>query len=408
MSEIGNIYARYGEALEWGLDDFEVSRQQAFNAIQELYDSFLRNLVCNHSDLGNNASPRRAEILRIFKEQFNNGRSEANFTAIDGTCGKEQLSEMMVFYGASYAQNGTLNLDDQAGKLSYSRWTPSEDTSFVAYLPVPLNALAELQDEDWLFRADDEERSSVAMVHTGLMQLAEIYLAYRRVTSEDRPPRILLLDHSLSSTLLSSDVMHSVRKYRPDRQTLGWIGANIPRWGRVFEPADALVAHAHPMHRSLDVPSLRHNAIFERLVAEVTDFWQMGMTGEREWGRDINLSSFSEALKERIKKTNREYEAFNLEGDILKPLVDRRGRTLRQRWYDLRLLFEDTCERLFRERRLDALQLNYPDDGERTGRKWMDDNDVRFLVGVGLRLLIEICWQKQVLLIGVVVSGQIK
>ncbi len=31
----------------------------------------------------------------------------------------------------------------------------------------------------------------------------------------------------------------------------------------------------------------------------------------------------------------------------------------------------------------------------------MGDNDIRFLVGLGLRLLIEICWQKKVLLIGI-------
>ena len=69
---------------------------------------------------------------------------------------------MMVFYGGSYAQNGTLNVADGAGRLSYSRWTPSEDTSFVAYLPIPLNSLSDITDDDWLFRADDDERASVA------------------------------------------------------------------------------------------------------------------------------------------------------------------------------------------------------------------------------------------------------
>jgi len=402
MSEIGNIYARYGEALDWGLDEFEESRQRALDAVHNLYDPFLQNLVCNYSHLKDTNSNQRTELLRIFREQFNNGRSEASFAAIDGTCGKEQLSEMMVFYGASYAQNGTLNVGDNIGQLSYARWTPSEDTSFVAYLPVPLTALSDLQDEDWLFRADDEERSSVAMVHTGLMQLAEIYLAYRRVRSEDRPPQVILLDHSLSSILLSSDVMHLVRPYRPDRQTLGWIGAEIPCWGRIFEPADGLVAHAHPMNRDLDVPTLRSNAILERVVAEMSDFWQIGMTGEREPGQILTLSDFTTEQQERIRRASHDYNMFEVDNGLIRPTINRNPRTIRQRWYDLRILFEDTCERLFRERRLDALQLSYPDDGERSGRKWMDDNDVRFLVGVGLRLLIETCWQKQVLLIGIV------
>src|SRR5579884_3405072 len=181
MSEIGNIYARYGEALDLGVDDFESSRKKALEAVRKLYNPLLRDLIRSYNDLAGEESAQRANVLRIFREQFNEGRLEASFAAIDGTSGKEQLSEMMVFYGASYAQNGTLNIGDSAGRLSYARWSPNEDTSFVAYLPIPLTSLSDLQDEDWLFRADDDERSAATMIHTGLMQLAEIYLAYRRV-----------------------------------------------------------------------------------------------------------------------------------------------------------------------------------------------------------------------------------
>ncbi|MBC7223801.1 MAG: hypothetical protein H5T59_05950, partial [Anaerolineae bacterium] len=295
--------------------------------MRQLYDPFLKKLVCNFSDLAADRSSRRTQALRRFREYFNNGRADADFAAIDGTCGKEQLSEMMVFYGASYAQNGTLRIADEPGTLSYARWTPSEDTSFVAYLPVPLNALSEFQDEDWLFRADDEERSTVATVHTGLMQLAEIYLAYKRLTSQERPPCVLLLDHSLSSILLSSDVMHLVRPYRPDRQTLGWIGAYIPRWGREFEPADGLVAHAHPMNQSLQVPSLRSNALAERLTAEITNFWQIGMTGEREPGHALEIASLQlpgvdkDDLRNRLEKASKRYGAFEVVGELIKPVV---------------------------------------------------------------------------------------
>lgn len=404
MSEIGNVYARYGEALNMGLDDFERSRRNVLDALQELYDPFIRSLICNSTDFGFENDVQRAETLRIFGEQFNEGRSDVSFTAIDGTCGKEQLSELMVFYGASYAQNGTLNIGDRAGKLSYSRWTPSEDTSFVAYLPIPLNALSDFDNDDWLFRADDEERSTVAMIHTGLMQLAEIFLAYKRVTSEDRPPKIVLLDHSLSSILLSSDVMHLTKPIQPDKPspTLGWIDAYIPRWGRNFAAADGLVAHAHPMDRGLGLPSFRYNALAENLVAEITNYWQIGMTGERDLGRTIPLTTYPIELRDRITQLESDYGVFEVRQNQITPIFPPDNRTLRQRWYDLRLLFEDVCDRLFRERRIDALKLYYTQSEYRTGSKWMDDNDVRFLCGVGLRLLIEICRQKRVLLIGVV------
>ena len=407
-SEISNIYARYKESLEWGVEDFERHRRESFEALREAYAPFVSRLIRTYPSYESEGDPQIIDLVRIFREQFNDNLPEVSFTAIDGTCGKYPMSEMMVFYGASYAQNGVLDTGNDSSGLTYSRWTPSEDTSFVAYLPIPLSMMDQLEDGDWLFRADDE-RSTVASLHTTLMQLAEVYLAYRRVMSEDRPPKVVLLDNSLSSMLLSSDVMHLVKPYRPDTQTLGWIGAYIPRWGRNFEPADGLVAHSHPMHHDLGVPSLRGNALNEWLVAQITEHWRIGMTGEREDGipvrlEDICMPQVSDSDKvQRIRRAQDDFGVFELRSESVVPLrrQNREWRTLRQRWYDLRELFQGTCEQLFRERRLDSLRLQYRDDSGRPGEKWMDDNDVRFLIGVGLRALIEVCWQKRVLLIGI-------
>jgi hypothetical protein len=212
------------------------------------------------------------------------------------------------------------------------------------------------------------------------MQLAEIYLAYRRIT-EDNPPRIVLLDHTLSSILLSNDVMHLVHAYRPTTQALGWIEAQIDVWGRQFEPADALVAHAHPMDRSLSVPSWPMNALAECVVARLTDFWKIGETGERDPGtplpidtllRDSEFPLDRDRLVERLTSSTEKHRAFPVQRDRVVPidsLQNGQARTLRQRWYDLRLLFESVCEALFRERRPHALQLRYPTrlDADRAG-----------------------------------------
>jgi hypothetical protein len=89
--------------------------------------------------------------------------------AIDGTCGKETLSEMLVFYGGSYAQQGQLIIDPEGHRIEYRRWSPSEDTSIVAYLPIPLTGLERNADEDWLYRTDDADRATAAVAHTCLM-----------------------------------------------------------------------------------------------------------------------------------------------------------------------------------------------------------------------------------------------
>ena len=421
MSKIGDVYGRYREALDWSLEDFQKERDRCSEAMKDFYPKLFQTLVRDMGWIRSREGGDWQRTLRVLKEQFGREDEPLLFAAIDGTSGKEQLSEMLVFYGASYAQGGSLHVTDDVKELRYSRWAPSEDTSVVAYLPIPLNRLELYEDAEWMFRSDDMDRSAAMMIHNTLMQLAEIDLAYRKITSEDRPINILLLDHSLSSTLLSTDVMHLVHPYRYDSRTLGWIGAHIGRWGRTFEPADALVAHAHPMNVELQVPSWRFNALAEAVVANLTDFWQVGARDARYGGGALRLSDVFEGLgitsdprlqthiKERLRNLGTDHarglNAFELRDDAIysiNHLANGESKTLRERWNDLRQLFEYTCGQLFREESTDALQLTYPSNSDRQGPKWMDNNDIRFLIGLGLRLIIELCWQKRILLLGVV------
>lgn len=419
MSEIGDIYGRYRDALEHSLEDYTSERRGALEALRSLYGPVFQHLIRRYGWMHDRTSPEWERILDALRERYQAPCEDVTFAAIDGTCGKEMLSEMVVFYGASFAQQGRLVLDRSKYRIEYRRWLPSEDTSYVAYLPVPLSRLEMDADNEWLYRTDDAERATASVAHTCLMQLAEVYLAYRRV-QEDNPPRVILLDHSLSSMLLSNDVMHLVQPYRPDRQVLGWIGAHIDIWGRQFELADALVAHAHPMNRVLGIPSARANALAERLVAEITDYWQIGETGERDAGGSIDLTTLASRgwfggnknrLRERINRmpaptdlSEKGYGAFRLTDDRVEP-IDRlqngQPRTLRQRWTELDRLFDRLCRDLFRERRLEALQLRYAEDPHRRGRHWMNTNDLKFLISLGLRLLMENCWRKRILLLGI-------
>lgn len=419
MSEIGDIFSRYREALDDSTQDYEAQRVRALEAMREFYPRVFRSFIKDFSWTRSREGTQWQTTLRYLRERFGEGGGGIPFVAIDGTCGQEVLSEMVVFYGASYAQTGSLYIDDRLGQLRYQRWSPSEDTSVVAYLPVPMSRLDTLEDEDWLFRSNDEERTTAAVIHTGLMQLAEIYLAYRSVRFEDRPPKILLLDHSISSVLLSCDVMHLVHPYRSNERTLGWIDARIDRWNRDFEPADALIAHAHPLNGALVVPSWRLNAIAESVIAQMTEFWQVGNPDERRSARALNLPEVlgprglnippdrRAAVVERFRRLTNEYGAFQIEGDQILPVERLKGgtrKTHRERWTDLRVLFEDICENIFRRRRIEALQLTYrsAQGARRQGSRWMDSEDLKFLIGLGLRLLIEVCWQRRILLLGIV------
>ena len=384
MSEIGQTFSRYQDALNWSLEQFNKERQRSLEAMKQFHPDVLKRFIKPHDWIRTRSTQRWAQALQNLKSQFGDNDRELTFAAIDGTCGKEQLSEMLVFYGASYAQGGTLSISEDVGQLKFNKWSPAEDTSVVAYLPVPLSGINQFEDEEWLFKADDAERATANNIHTGLMQLAEIFLAYRRVTSQDRPPNIVLLDHSLSSILMSSDVMYLVKPYDAEGKTLGWIGAFIDRWGRAFEPADGLVAHAHPVNHALNVPTIRMNALAEAIVARLTGFWQIGDSGDREPGAELTIAQLMQEggfrcsetdLKSRVDKAAQRYKAFKRDGERIIPVnalspesliaSSNTSKTLRQRWYDLRTLFEHIGEQLFRERKAEALQIHYPQNGPR-------------------------------------------
>lgn len=373
-----------------------------------MYEPVIRLLIRDFSWITRKDGSNWHQALQTLSERYGSDGGRLTFAAIDGTCGREQLAEMLVFYAASYAQRGEIAIEQDRHRVEYRRWSPSEDKSFVAYLPVPLSRLDLLEDEDWLFRADDEDRASAAIMHTALMQLAEIYQAYARLT-EDNPPQVLMLDHSLSSILLSNDVMDLVRSPADgETRALGWIGAHISEWGRTFETTDGLVGHSHPMNERLGVPSARMNAIAEHVVALITEHWTIGDMGERNPGKAVAVADLAncfrgdtQAIRDRVQKSSRRFRAFELAGDEIVP-ISSSNRTLKERWFDLRRLFESTCNALFRERRIDALQLQYPSDGQRRGIRWMDAMDIKFLAGLGLRLLIELCWKKRVMLLGFV------
>lgn len=110
MSNIGNIYARFGEALQLGLNDLEASRQQSNEGMQLLYQNLFGSFIQNYLVSITDASKLRAKFLRIIEKQFNEERQDVIFAANEGDCGKVLRSEAMVLYAAPYAQNATPNL----------------------------------------------------------------------------------------------------------------------------------------------------------------------------------------------------------------------------------------------------------------------------------------------------------
>jgi hypothetical protein len=403
-SIVSAIFSSYRRALGLSQERYrQLYTERAANAVT-FYEDFLKDLTIGFN--GFQEAPQRRQIRREVEAFFD--RDDIQFVAIDGTCKRDPFTDFMVFSSIAYGVRGEISLQGDPPILQYKRRTMDEDVSIVAYVPIPFAEIADVADPARLedFVVADQDKVDLSSIHTSLMQLAEVYLAYEmaRSTAPDRP-RLILIDHSPSSIMASTDVgvkrIGLARAPDLDTRGIGLLGYAVGR--RILDQGDAIVAYAHPFSDELQIPSTKRFRLYNALVAEAV----------RNRGQPVDVAQFAG----RNNLTVEEIEShFRRNSKVIDRIAeyDRVSRVFRPRfdfqasWWDSIRLFEDICRRLFKEKDQEALIYDAPDEDDptRTRRRWMSPDDVRFLVAVGLRALIEECWKNRVMLVGIVKDSQ--
>jgi hypothetical protein len=278
------------------------------------------------------------------------------------------------------------------------------DVSMIAYVPVPFAEITDVAEE-WATETDegsvplkqfavtDGSKIDLSNIHTLIMQLAEIYLAYDvAAASTTMKPRLILLDHSPSSILASTDI--GVNK-------IGLVGATFG--GRQLTRPDVRVAYAHPFNERLDVPSFKKFRRYNYLLRQLA----------KAPRRTVNIPRLAQQLGISQYELEFSVETLTAKKASLDPQKDQLATydpvsgdlsLLRDMWdsWDYTVsFFAGTCKRLFKDKDATALQYEAKDEGIRR-RRWMSPDDIRFLVAVGLRALVEKCWEQKILLVGIV------
>ena len=376
MSKVSDISTAYRDALNVGRDQYTQLVEERLAAAEEFYSQFLSTQIVHFRNLF--SSQRGRQRLQEGIERAL-GTRRLQFIAIDGTCNREQFSDMLTFFGGAYGARGELELDAGDHKVQYKRWSLDQDVSMVAWVPVPFARLEEIQEQEQ-FLATNEEEASVASVHTQIMQLAEIFLAINAITSSALDaPHLVLMDLSPSSIL--ANVAQAQDK-------VGLVGYPYDR--RHLTKADIAVAYAQPVNDTFGIPSSKahdsHRTIIAALLKEPTQRVALDAIAHT-YGIAINrLKSALNWLAAR--------EVVNKMGD---PLIN-----ARESWDYTQAFFQNICKRLFLEKDPTALQYEAEDEFGVMRKRWMSSNDLNFLVAVGMRMLIEASWERKVLLYGII------
>lgn len=250
----------------------------------------------------------------------------------------------------------------------------------VAFIPLPpdvMGVTVDLEDGSALQSMTDAEIAETSSLHTKMMQLAEVYLAYSVANGADRP-NFILIDNSLGGILANSS-------FKPKEGGL----AQGDFDGRSLDLTDMQVALAHPFNKALSIPSTKDFQPHFRLIAEAA--WKESGTIKKTDCPAFPSKYFSDAATKLQSWNAGKYSpgdgSFTFNKDP------------RASWNDCLAVFESICFKLFKDK--DPKGISYKRKGS-SGRNYLSASDIKFLVGVGFRALIETCWQKNILLVGIV------
>jgi hypothetical protein len=384
MSKVSEISRQYHAALASSQSQYESLFHDRAAATETFYRDFFHKLTCDFSSRFKEERFRARLQERIERAT---GTNALQFIAIDGTCRREVFSDLITFFGGAYGARGEVVLDGGHHQIKYKRWSLDHDVSMVAWVPVPFARLDEVTSgEGEQFLVTEEERVNLSAVHVQVMQLAEIFLAYNAIRSSRLDaPQLLLMDLSPSS------VMASVARAQ---EHLGIVGYPYDR--RALTDADVTIALAHPFSDHLAIPSAKKMDLYRVLVAAL----------KRAPDSPIDLAALAERHGVGEDALRRSAEYLVKRGVLRRPTLGSPGYRpvvrVDESWAYTRELFQNICSKLFIQKEPGALQYDAPDDNGKMRRRWMAPDDIGFLIGVGMRLLIEECWSRKVLLYGIV------
>lgn len=395
MSTISNIYGSYRDALKFSRDKYtDLYNGRAENA-RDFYNAFLNRLIRRFDT--DFADPASRRFIHRYIEHFF-GKNEIDFVAIDGHNDKKVFQDFIVFAACAYGAKGRVNLDDEPPTIRYQKWGIDKDISMVTYIPVPFSEFADVADQDRAetFLVSDHERVDLSSIDTRIMELAEVYLAYNVASSSAlETPRLIMLDRSPSSMI--ADVA-----LQPE--TLPML--NYPYDRRRLTVEDATVALSHPFNTALGIPTLKR---FRQYMALIAEFHRQHVCA-------INLNAFAstngltvDKLQDAIKYLT---QPRSFRQQTIPPFAKLENRNGHQwlvtdtdcvaSWSYTVSLFEHICHRLFIDKDQRALLYESPDEYGVVRLRWMSPDDVRFLIAVGIRALIEKCWERNILLTGII------
>jgi hypothetical protein len=392
MSSLSGAVKRTSEVLRFGASSQVADYEQRFSSLRSLYGGLLSEFVRMRFD--------REEAFETAREFF--GGSSVRFAGIDGTMYSRPLFDLVIFFGGAYASTGTVEfLEKEAPLVRYDMKTIQQAAGISSVVPVYVNEVPEV---DQAFYAAEEagevnpnkpltDQSIInnATIANWIMTFAEYYLAYKLVTDPEQRMRIVFLDRSLSIERASLVYDTAKRDLWKTRSCLvGYrVGDDEP-----FDVNDLTIARQCVCNEALGLPPPRGDYLSHAIIELIR---RKGPLAEKQVLAELGVSDES-----RAKKVAR----------LLKRSVDEHVLALKDGSYSLNPRYGTVLERVkklvvtlgdrffFAEtsRANTSSLMKVLKDGR---EQWLTTVDLAFLTLFTLHMIMQECWKRRVLLIGI-------
>jgi hypothetical protein len=384
-SSLSSAIERAGTLLQSGAMDQIEGYRARFETLEGMYERVFASLI--KTDFN------QSSCYKTAREFF--GTDQVSFAAVDGTDYARPLFDLVVFFGGSYAARGKVIYSESGPPLvEYEDHFLKSGRALSSCIPVYVNEVPEI-DQSFIQPGETSEISLArpltdeaivnnSTVANWIMTFSEFYLAYR-LARDDNAPRILLLDRSLATMLASLIYDTSRRKLWKSNGAL--VGLEID--GLTIDINDLAYARHHLDNPALDLPSPRGDYLRYRCLLEIEKHGPLTLAalcprlGIKEKDRQKRVERF---LKKSVS------EGFLEESVGAYSLKERYYKT----WPRIRKLVETYGHRMFEEKpKQNPLQVVKKGD-----LHWFTTQDLAFLTLFALNLLVEECWKKRILLLG--------
>ena len=317
------------------------------------------------------------------------GKNKAKFIAIDGTKSQDQELDVLVFYAGAFGYIGQLDFSDSNKGCTFNEPVEVEGN-------VSISTAISVHEQDTSSIAGQITEGGIEVdterIPTGLMRLAEYYMAVKAVNEEDSDVKVVILDGSLAG-----DIAH-----------LSWcvnemLDANScvlqgmeTDYGTVTSLDLELARMLHP-NKTLKIPVPRSHLIKYAAINELLGRSSVISFEDLLDAMGANKKRLDK-LKTDLTKLDKRYFFLDktdnnpTSGCLLKPEV-------KKYWERVISASMQICDHVF-----NAPEGEHPliigKEKEKNAR-WITADDLDYLILVMIYALLRAAWEKNVVVIGI-------